>query len=67
MSNSDFYTTGEAARYLGVSQSTVVNYIDKGILVPDIVMPSSNNKSGRRKFKVETLESFKETMKSRGD
>lgn len=56
-------TTGEVARYLGISQSTVINYINRGILVPDVILPSCNSKSGRRQFKLETIENFKNNMK----
>lgn len=50
-------STGEVARYLGVSQSIVLNYIVKGILVPDATPPMSRNgKSGRRKFKKSTVD-----------
>lgn len=61
------YSTGEAARYLGISQSSVINYIDKGWLVPDLTMPSSNEKSGRRKFTETTLITFKKKLESKGD
>lgn len=65
ISNNEYYTTGEAARYLGISQSTVINYINQGLLEPDSVMPSKGTKVGRRKFKLETLDKFKETMKNK--
>ena len=61
------YSTGEAARYLGISQSSVINYIDKGWLVPDLTMPSSNGKSRRRKFTETTLITFKKKLESKGD
>lgn len=60
------YSTGEAAKYLGISQSSVINYIDKGWLVPDLIMPSSGKRVGRRKFSYETLNNFKEKL-SKGE
>ena len=61
------YSTGEAAKFLGISQSSVINYIDKGYLIPDLTLPSSNGKSGRRKFTETTLNSFKKKLESKGD
>lgn len=61
------YSTGEAAKFLGISQSSVINYIDKGWLKPDLTMPSSGGKSGRRKFSETTLNNFKKTFESKGD
>lgn len=58
----EYYTTGEAARYLGVSQSTIGNYIRRGIIEPDLILPSSGKKSGRQKFKQSTLMNFKNKM-----
>lgn len=60
------YSTGEAAKYLGISQSSVINYIDKGWLVPDLTMPSSGRRVGRRKFSQETLNNFKDKL-SKGE
>lgn len=60
------YSTGEAAKYLGISQSSVINYIDKGWLIPDLTMPSSGRRVGRRKFSKETLNSFKDKL-SKGE
>lgn len=57
-----YLTTGESAEYLGISQSTVINYIDRGILKPDIILPSKSGKVGRRKFSYETLDNFKKLM-----
>jgi DNA-binding transcriptional MerR regulator len=54
------FTTGDVARYLDISQSTVINYIEKGFLKPDLTLPSSNARSGRRKFKKETVDAFYE-------
>lgn len=61
------YSTGEAAKFLGISQSSVINYIDKGWLVPDLVMPSSNGKSGRRKFTEKTLSKFRAKLENKGE
>ncbi len=60
------FSTGEAAKYLGISQSSVINYIDKGWLVPDLTMPSSCRRVGRRKFSQATLNDFKEKL-SKGE
>lgn len=60
------FSTGEAAKYLGISQSSVINYIDKGWLVPDLTMPSSGHRVGRRKFSQATLNDFKEKL-SKGE
>lgn len=60
------FSTGEAAKYLGISQSSVINYIDKGWLVPDLTMPSSDRRVGRRKFSQATLNDFKEKL-SKGE
>lgn len=60
------YSTGEAAKFLGISQSSVINYIDKGWLKPDLIMPSSGNRVGRRKFSLTTLNDFKEKL-SKGE
>lgn len=60
------YSTGEAAKYLGISQSSVINYIGKGWLVPDLTMPSSGRRVGRRKFSQETLNNFKDKL-SKGE
>ena len=56
------YTTGEAAKYIGVSQSTIINYIEKGLLKPDYILPAIGAKKGRRMFYQDTLDSFKEKM-----
>lgn len=61
------YSTGEAARYIGISQSSVINYINKGWLVPDLVLPSSNGKSGRRKFTEKTLKEFRLKLENKED
>lgn len=52
-------TTGQVARYLGVSASTVRNYVTKGLLKPDMVLHERmDGRSGRKKFKFSTVESF---------
>ena len=65
MSTSKMYTTGDAARFLQVSQSTVINYIDRGILAPDSVLPSLSGRSGRRLFSEETLKEFKKKISNK--
>lgn len=61
------YSTGEAAKFIGISQSSVINYIDKGYLVPDLIMPSDNGRSGRRKFKESTLIKFRNKLEGKGE
>lgn len=61
------FSTGEAAKYLGISQSSVINYIDKGWLKPDLTLPSSGIKSGRRKFTEKTLKEFKSKLENKGE
>lgn len=52
-------TTTQAARYLGVSATTVRNYIKKGLLKPDVTLPnSSDGRSGRQKFKFSTVDAL---------
>lgn len=57
MINKKYYTTGDIARLVGVSNPTIRSYIQKGIIKPDIVMPS-----GRQKFTKETVEDFLESL-----
>ena len=61
------YSTGEAAKFLGISQSSVINYIDKGWLIPDLTLPSGSSRSGRRKFKESTLIKFRNKLEGKGD
>lgn len=61
------YSTGQAAKIIGISQSSIINYIDKGLIKPDMVLPSSNGKSGRRKFTEKTLMEFKKKLESKGE
>lgn len=51
-------TTGEVANILGVSKTTVINYADKGILVPDKKLPS-----GRRLYSEGVVIKFFESLK----
>ena len=60
------YSTGDASKFLGISQSSVINYINKGWLKPDLIMPSSSNRVGKRKFYKSTLIQFKEKL-SKGE
>ena len=52
------YTTGDIARLIGVSNPTIRSYINKGVIKPDLVMPS-----GRLKFSQETVDNFMESLK----
>lgn len=54
----DFLSCGQVARQIGVSRSTVHKYIENGYLIPDRVLPSSSDKSGKRLFKEETVKEF---------
>ena len=51
------YTTGEVAKTIGVSLTTVDTYIYKGWLVPDKILPSK-----RRLFKKETIDNFNKSI-----
>lgn len=51
-------TTAQASRMLGVSTSTLKNYDIKGILVPDLRLPT-----GARRYSIETIEKFRESLK----
>lgn len=53
-----YFTTGDVARAVGVSVTTIDTYIKKGILKPDVYLPS-----GRRKFRKETVENFVKSLK----
>ena len=56
-------STSEVAEELGVSQSVVTRFINKGQLVPDVVLhPSRTGRSGARKFKIETVKNFSESV-----
>ena len=57
MEQKKYYTTGDIAREIGVSNPTIRSYIDKGFIKPDIIMPS-----GRIKFTRETVEDFLEKL-----
>lgn len=54
----DFLSVGQVARLIGVSRSTVHKYIVSGYLVPDRVLPSGRDCSGKRLFKEETVKEF---------
>lgn len=53
-------TTAQASRLLGVSISTMKNYDAKGILVPDLRLPT-----GARRYSIETIEKFRESLESK--
>ena len=52
-----FYTPGDIARMIGVTNPTIRSYINRGVIKPDLVMPS-----GRIKFTKETVENFLESL-----
>ena len=56
--NGKYFTTGDIARLIGVSNPTIRSYISKGIIKPDMIMPS-----GRLKFSQATVEDFMESLK----
>ena len=62
MSNSEkeFYTTGDIARAIGVSNPTIRSYINKGLIKPDMIMPS-----GRLKFSYETVKEFMSSLQTK--
>ena len=52
-------TTGEVCDIIGVCHTTLFNYIEKGLIKPDVMMATTKNgKRGRRKFKPETVTNF---------
>lgn len=53
-----YFTTGDIAREVGVSITTIDTYIKKGILKPDVILPS-----GRRKFERSTIDAFIKSLK----
>ena len=57
--NKRFFTTGDIARMIGVTNPTIRSYIEKGIIVPDIKMPS-----GRIKFTKETVDKFIDSLRA---
>lgn len=55
-------STSDVARELGVPQSSVSRFINKGYLVPDVTLhPSKTGRTGARKFKPETVKAFSES------
>lgn len=58
------YSTRDVAEALGVSRSTVTNYLAKGLITPDYVLaPSSSGRSGERRFKLSTIEAVKKELR----
>lgn len=51
------YTSGEIARLMGVSITTVKNWEEKGALKPDRRLPS-----GRRQYSETTVKNFMESL-----
>lgn len=57
------YSTRDVAQILGVSRSTVSNYLAKGVITPDYVLaPRASGRSGDRRFKLSTIEAVKERL-----
>lgn len=54
----ELLTTGDVAKLLNTNVATIHNYINRGILTPDYVIPSASGKLSRRKFKQETVDAF---------
>ena len=58
----DYFTTGDVASKVGVSIATVDRYIKIGILKPDLVLPTSSGRGGRRLFTQGTIDAFLATL-----
>lgn len=56
------YSSGQIASMLGISQSTILKYVKQGIIVPDMIMPSTSNRKGKQLFSEETVEKFKKSL-----
>ena len=55
----ELFCTGQIAQMAGIAQRKVHEYIKRGDLKPDIVLPAmSCGRSGRRLFKKETVDAF---------
>lgn len=61
MCSESFLTTGQVAKQLGVSITTVKSYEKKNHLKPDRVLPS-----GRRLYSVSTVENFCKSLTKGG-
>lgn len=57
MSTKDYISIPEAAEMVGVSHMTMRSYIKQGKIKVDRVLPS-----GRKQFKVKTVEEFIKTL-----
>ena len=53
-----YLTSKEVAGYIGVSQSTVISYCNKGILKPDFIAPS-----GAKRFSISNISDFIKSLK----
>lgn len=52
-------STGDVAALLSISHSTVVKYVEHGLLIPDVVMKAPREGcSGKQKFKQSTVDEF---------
>lgn len=58
MEEEKLFGTSEVAKMLSINVSTVHNYIVRGILVPDAVVPSATGTMVYRKFKQSTIDEF---------
>lgn len=56
------YTTGEVARQIGVSTTTLRKYVREGLIKADVELPS-----GYLKFSQETVDDFMKKIKCKGD
>ena len=54
-------SSGEIAAEIGVHRTTILNYVRRGLITPDVVLkPTKNGRTGRHKFKRETVDAFLE-------
>lgn len=56
-----YYIPAELARELNIPKTTMMYWIKKGFVKPDIVLPS-----GKKKFSEETVQKLKSNMQEKG-
>ena len=59
---SNLKTTGEFAKQVGVSGTTIRKYVRNGLVKPDVALPS-----GHMKFSQETIDNFIKNLKCKGE
>lgn len=58
-------TTEDAARMLWTTNSTIHNYVVRGLLKPDVVLPALGKRGGKRLFKLSTVQTLLEDKLTR--